>query len=237
MRITWLQHVPFEGLAAIAPWAAERGHDVTRVRVFAGEPLPGLETFDWLVIMGGEMGVHDDADHPWLAAERGFVREAIDAGKLVLGVCLGAQFVADALGGRVYRNPAGREIGWWELRPTPEAAGSVTFADVSDSFLTLHWHGDTFELPAAGVLLAESDATPVQAFEALGGRVVALQFHPEMTSAGLEGILAGAADELDGSDFVQSAEELRAGIAEHEALNAAVLAGILSRMEGLHAGA
>ncbi len=97
--------------------------------------------------------------------------------------------------------------------------------------MTMHWHGDTFDLPPAGVRLGESDATPVQAFEAFDGRVLALQFHPELRAQDLEALLAGAADDLDGTDFVQSAEEIRAGMAEWGPLNEELLRRILTRME------
>jgi GMP synthase-like glutamine amidotransferase len=235
MRIVYLQHVPFEDLAGIGTWARGRGHEVSAVRLFAAEALPELDAFEWLMVMGGPMNIHDDGAHPWLAEERRFIRRAIDAGRLVLGVCLGAQLVADALGARVYRNPAGREIGWFDVRPTPEAAGSVTFAGVPDAVTVLHWHGDTFDLPADAVRLAESDATEIQAFEAYGGRVLALQFHPEATPRSVMALAEAAAEELTpGQEHVQPAGRLLSGAARHEAALQELLADILGRMERLH---
>jgi GMP synthase-like glutamine amidotransferase len=185
--------------------------------------------------MGGPMNVHEDDRFPWLAQERRFIRRAIDDGRLVLGVCLGAQFVADALGARVFRNPTGREIGWFAVRPTPEAAGSVTFAGVPERAMVFHWHGDTFDLPAQAVRLAESDATRIQAFEALGGRVLAVQFHPEATADSVASLAREAADELGPEQpYVQTAGELISGAARHQAELGGLLADILGRMERLH---
>jgi GMP synthase-like glutamine amidotransferase len=236
MRIVYLRHVPFEGLAGIGTWAEGRGHEVRAVRMFAGEVPPEPDGFDWLIVMGGPMDIHDDSAYPWLEGERRFIRRAIDAGRLVLGVCLGAQFVADALGARVFHNPSGPEIGWFDIRPTPEAAGSVTFAGVPDRATVFHWHGDTFDLPAGAVRLAESDVTEIQAFEACDGRVLAMQFHPEATPASVLELSRAEADELApaGRPHVQSAGELLSGAALHQGKQQELLADILGRMERLH---
>jgi GMP synthase-like glutamine amidotransferase len=231
VRVVSLHHVSFEGLGAIGPWLAERGHEVTQVRLFAGEELPAADTYDWLIVMGGPMNIHDDARHAWLPAERRFVRRAIDDGKLVLGICLGSQFVADALGARVFRNPSGNEIGWFPVHASPEADGSANMAGWPDAAPAFHWHGDTFDLPEDAVRLAWSEATPVQAFEARDGRVLALQFHPEATLEGVTALADADADELDGSAWVQTREELLAGCVEHVPTLSARLADILARLE------
>jgi GMP synthase-like glutamine amidotransferase len=101
MRLHVIQHVPFEGPANIETWANERGHTVTRTRQYLDEPLPGHDEYDWLVIMGGPMSVHDTELYPWLDAEKEFARTSVDAGKTVLGVCLGAQLLACVLGAAV----------------------------------------------------------------------------------------------------------------------------------------
>ncbi len=108
MRIHYLQHVPFEGPAAIAEWAQEHGHELVGTRLDRNEPLPALRDFDWLVVMGGPMGVGDRDRYPWMGPELELIREAIAAGRRVLGVCLGAQLIAAALGARVY--PARRSV-------------------------------------------------------------------------------------------------------------------------------
>lgn len=95
----------------IESWAQDRGHDTSRTLLFEGEPLPDLGNFDWLVIMGGPMNVYEDEKYPWLAAEKIFIREAIEGGKVVLGICLGAQLIADVLGGKVRKKKSERSAG------------------------------------------------------------------------------------------------------------------------------
>ncbi len=114
MNIHWLQHVPFEGLGCIEPWLAENGHDVTCTRLWAGDVFPNLGKIDGLIVMGGPMGVYDDAEYPWLAAEKAFIKQTIDQNKPVLGICLGAQLIADVLGST---RPEGER---------PRACGAVT---------------------------------------------------------------------------------------------------------------
>lgn len=230
MRVVALLHVPFEGLAALRPWLDAHGHEITQVRLYAGEEPPDTSAFEWLIVMGGPMSIHDDADHPWLSDERRFVRRAIDDGKLVLGICLGSQFVADALGAKVYRNPSGREIGWYPVQPSPEAGGSWTMAGWPEGAVAMHWHGDTFELPGEAARLAWTEATPVQAFEARDGRVLALQFHPEVTRTSLEALCDAAADELDDSRWVQSREELLAGVDDYAPRLQPALDDVLTRL-------
>jgi GMP synthase-like glutamine amidotransferase len=114
MRIQSFEHVPFEGPAALADWARARGHSLDRTRVFAGQPLPRVQDVDLLFVMGGPMSVHDEAACPWLAPEKAFLRQAVERGVRILGICLGAQMLAEALGGEVRRNP-GPEIGWFPV--------------------------------------------------------------------------------------------------------------------------
>ena len=112
MRMAVLQHVSFEGPAAIADWAAAHGVAVTVSHLYRDEPLPGLGGFDMLTVMGGPMSANDEAQLPWLAPEIALVRDAIGAGKIVLGVCLGAQIIAKSLGAKVYAGKQ-KEIGWF----------------------------------------------------------------------------------------------------------------------------
>jgi GMP synthase (glutamine-hydrolysing) len=210
MRLHWLQHVAFEGLGSIEPWAAARGHQLTATRLHAGEPLPSLLGIDWLVVMGGPMGVHDSSRHPWLTDERRFVEAAIARGLRVLGICLGAQIVADVLGAAVRPNRV-KEIGWLPVRATPEAARSPLFGCFPSELLAFHWHGDSFEIPAGAIRMAESDACANQAF-VYGERVVALQFHLETTREGASALVTHCPEDLAAGPFVQpSAEILRDG--------------------------
>jgi GMP synthase-like glutamine amidotransferase len=199
MRIRVLQHVPHEGPAAIEAWAAARGHAIEVTRLDRGDPIPDVADFDALVTMGGPMSANDEAVHPWIAGEKRLIRAAVQEDRRILGVCLGSQMIASALGKRVVsaREP---EIGWFQVRVRPEAERSRTFAGAmaGTTFLPFHWHGETFELPEGALHLAETDACANQAFEIEfdggpsrgGSLVLALQFHMEATEASVAAMCA-----------------------------------------------
>ena len=199
MNIHWLQHVEFEGLGCIAPWLEENGHDVSCTRLWAGDELPPTCTIDGLIVMGGPMGVTDHAEFPWLAAEKAFIKEIIAHNKPVLGICLGAQFIADALGADVWpgRN---KEIGFYVL------TGDGAF--FPKEFMAFHWHSDTFGIPDGAVRLASSEATENQAF-LYKDNVLALQFHLETTEESLLQLYKNASDEITDAPFIQPLEAMR----------------------------
>ena len=228
MKIHWFQHVPFEGLGAIEGWLLARGHTLTCTRFHAGETAPAdVDAFDWLIVMGGPMNIYQYRDHPWLRAEKRVIRDAVAANKRVLGVCLGAQLIADALGGKVYQN-AEREIGWFPVTAVPE--GEVSVFAFPEETPVFHWHGDTFSLPPGGVWLARSAACEHQAF-AIGARVLGLQFHLEMTAAEVERLAAECSDELVPTKYVQSRAEILADSAQERPQAQALLARLLEQLE------
>lgn len=231
MKVRCFQHVPFEGLGLIDPWLRARGHEVSFTRWWAGDTAPDAADYDWLIVMGGPMNAYQHRDHPWLVAEKFALASAFATGKRVLGVCLGAQLIADVLGGKVVQN-AEREIGWWPVRATAIPAGADGTRYAFPAFTpVLHWHGDTFSLPPGATRLAESVACAQQAF-AWGERVLGLQFHLEMGTAAVAEIAAGCAEELKGGGrWVQSAEELTAGAREHGPGAEALLHRLLEAME------
>ena len=208
MRIHVLQHVPFEGPARIGEWFVDRGQSLEITHLYMGEVLPDPGTFDFLVIMGGPMGVEDVDDYPWLAAETQFIRDCITNDKYIIGVCLGAQLIAKACGAKVRKNSS-REIGWYPVsfdrRSIPRFLADV----FPGSLEVFHWHGDTFDIPQGAVLFASSEACTNQAF-VINDRVVALQFHIETTPAAAASLVENCRDELDGSKFVQSEDEILA---------------------------
>lgn len=206
MRMHCLQHVPYETPGVIAGWATDRGAGITRTRLFAGEDLPAADAFDWLVVMGGPMNVYEDEAYPWLVPEKALIDEAVAADKVVLGVCLGAQLLADVLGGRVTRNDT-LEIGWYPVTLTAPAWESPAFRVLPQEFNALHWHGDTFELPPGAVHLAESAATANQAFS-YGNRAFGLQFHLECYEEDLKALVEASGDELVEGPWIQPAEEI-----------------------------
>jgi len=169
--------------------------------------LPGPDQFDMLVVMGGPMNVYEEEAHPWLRAEKTLIREAIDRGSLVLGVCLGAQIIAAVLGAQVTRNTE-PEIGWFPVDLTDEATKIPVFARFPRHFSVLHWHGDTFGIPEDSVHIAKSAACVNQAFAFDGGRVIGLQFHLEETRGSLGALVAEGRAELRPSPWVSSEGEL-----------------------------
>jgi GMP synthase-like glutamine amidotransferase len=205
LRIHYLQQVPFEEPVNIATWAHARSHSLTGTALFEGEALPSPDAFDALVLMGGPMSVHDEAQYPWLIAEKKLVEQSIKSTKPVLGVCLGAQLLADVLGAKVYRNKH-KEIGWFALRHVREESVAAGFPR---TFTAFHWHGETFDLPAGAVHLAESDGCVNQAFE-FGNRALALQFHLEVTRQSVEGLALNCAADITSGLYVQSQEQMLA---------------------------
>ena len=228
MKIHWFQHVPFEGLGAIEGWLLARGHTLTCTRFYAGEAAPAtVDGFDWLIVMGGPMNIYQYRDYPWLRAEKRVIRDAVLAGKRVLGVCLGAQLIADTLGGKVYQNDH-REIGWFPVTAVPEGKDSP-FAFPA-STVVFHWHGDTFSLPPGGVWLARSAGCEHQAF-AVGAHVLGLQFHVEMKPLDVARIAKKCAGELTPGLFVQPAETIIARAAVEGGGTAVLLNELLGRLE------
>ena len=210
MRIHIIQHVAFEGPGAIAEWARERGHSISVTEQFGRGKLPAVDDFDFLVIMGGPMSAIDDAKFNWLAEEKQLIAESLREEKAILGVCLGAQLLAQALGAQVYPNRE-KEIGWFPVRLTLAAERSRLFSGLPARMTVLHWHGETFDLPQGAVLLAESDLCRNQAFE-IDGRVLGLQFHLEVQPQGLERLIENSAADLSRGPTVQTAEDMRASI-------------------------
>lgn len=233
MKIHWIQHVPFEGLGCIETWAVRNGHDLECVRQWAGDSLPPVEEIAFLVVMGGPMGVHDVAEFPWLETETAFVAEAIAGDAPVLGICLGAQVIAHSLGAAVTRN-AEKEIGWFPVTLTGDAAASGLFSSVARDFNAFHWHGETFEIPAGAIRLAVSDACANQAF-AIDDRVVGLQFHLEVGAQNIAALIENCGDELVDGPWIDSAEAMMSEPARCDAANQ-IMFEILDRMVGARGG-
>jgi GMP synthase (glutamine-hydrolysing) len=213
-------HHPLDAPGAIARELLARGVTLREVRAHAGDDVPAaLERASALVVMGGPMAAEDDADHPFLAAEKRLLAAATSEGAHVLGVCLGAQLLACASGGGIVR--AGvrpMEIGWYEV----ERFGDDPLFDVLPANLTpFHWHGDLIVAPPHAVVLGRSRVTPVQAFR-LGERAYGIQFHLESTASMIDAMVRDGADELasEGLDLRTIEEATRAYIGQQERLAA-----------------
>ncbi|HIH43939.1 MAG TPA: type 1 glutamine amidotransferase [Candidatus Methanoperedenaceae archaeon] len=205
MRLHSIEHEPFEGLANIKAWAIKKGHSISRTLIYNNEELPGMDSFDWLFIMGGSMNIYEEDKYPWLKAEKNFIADAIASDKIVLGVCLGSQLIADVLGGKVSKNKY-REIGWFPVKLTKEAGSSPVFGSLPQQFNAFHWHGDTFDIPPGAARIAESEACANQAFEL--GRVIGLQFHLEYSAKSIGLMLENCGHEIIEGTCVQTPIEI-----------------------------
>ncbi|MCE5191578.1 MAG: type 1 glutamine amidotransferase [Actinomycetia bacterium] len=231
MRVATIRHAPFEGAGAIAAWAVDRGHGFATTMAATGA-FPAPADYDLLVVMGGPMSANDEARFAWLAAEKTAVRAGIDAGKRVLGVCLGAQIVASVLGAAVTRNPE-PEIGWFPVTLTSAGRTSRVFGSLPNSLVAGHWHSDIFALPEGAVRIAGSEACANQAFEYDEGRVVGVQFHLEWTAQGAQALVEHCSADLVPGMHVVTAEGFIAGEAEHGVSARTALYALLDAMTGV----
>lgn len=223
MRVHVLQHVSNEGLGSIEAWLAARQASVSFTHFYAGELPPVTSGLDLIIALGGPMSVNDEATLPWLVAEKQFLREAMAQGVAVLGICLGAQLIASALGARVYPN-AQKEIGWFPITGLDNSAACFQFPALVDVF---HWHGETFELPPGAVHLARSAACEHQAFQ-IGKNIIGLQFHLETDPASAQAFVdadmaepAETRELVAGKPYIQSREDiLAAPLARYAGINA-----------------
>jgi GMP synthase-like glutamine amidotransferase len=175
-------------------------------RLYLGEKPPPPAACDLLVVMGGPMSVWDEARHPWLREEKRYLAEAVAHGIRILGVCLGAQLLAEVLGARVFPG-SHKEIGWFRVRTLPEAKPALP-TGFPGEFTAFHWHGDTFAIPGGATHLFASAGCPGQGF-LHEDRFLGLQFHLESTRDGVRRLVANCATDLaDGGQYVQSREEI-----------------------------
>ena len=188
-----IRHVPFEHLGTLAPILSTQGFDVTYLEAGV-DRLDPSGTPDLLVVLGGPIGAYQEAEYPFIADELALIMRQLDAGKPLVGICLGAQLIARALGARVYPGKA-KEIGWSPLLPSDEGRASCLAPLAENDWQVLHWHGDVFDPPAGAVPLASTPLTANQAFT-LGDTVLALQFHIEAATAEIEHWLIGHTLEL-----------------------------------------
>ena len=196
-------------------WLESRNAEVTYTRFYESPELPNVTGLDLVLIMGGPMNVPDETAHPWLVAEKTFVREAIDQGLAVLGVCLGAQIIADVMGARIFPNEY-KEVGWFPVEAVSGGEGVFAFPE---EMMAFHWHGDTFDLPERAVRLAKSEGCDNQAFQ-VGGNVIGLQFHLEITTKAPELMIGNCPGDLAKRRYVQAAEAMRESTSAHaEAAN------------------
>lgn len=226
MRVHWIQHAEHEGLGCIAPWLAARDHTVSTTQAWTGAAFPAPTDYDWLLLMGGPMNIYEHAAHHWLVAEKQAIRRALDAGKRVLGICLGAQLLSDQLGGPVVRN-AHLEIGWHAVMLNAAGRAHPLLRGLDTTFTAFHWHGDRVTLPPDVPSLAASAACAEQLF-APRPNVLGVQFHLEVTAADARTWLS--LEKLAPAPYVQPAGAILADLPAFAANNRA-MARLLHNLE------
>jgi GMP synthase-like glutamine amidotransferase len=206
LKIHCFQHVSFEGLGCIDHWIKEKGHSVNFTKFYVDDLLPDINIIDWLIIMGGPMGVYEEDKFSWLKKEKEFIKQAIAANKVVIGICLGSQLVAEVLGAKVYKNTE-KEIGWFDVIVTQSGRKNKILDGFDDTFKVFHWHGDTFDLPQNAEHLIETPICKNQAF-LYKEKVLGIQFHFEVTNETLAEMIKHGRNELIAADFIQSEVEI-----------------------------
>jgi len=196
-KIYVLQHHPVETLGTIADALEGAALAWQYVRVYDGQPVPSsMKGAGGLIVMGGPMGVYQTDRYPWLRDEMLLIEDAVKSNLPTLGVCLGAQILAAALGAKVERNPNGKEIGWHPIKLGDSAQHDRLMRGLPATLTPFHWHGDIFDLPPGAVLLASSEKTPCQAFR-YGDKAYAFQFHFEVTPDGVAAMADAFAKDLN----------------------------------------
>ena len=203
-NIYLIQHVDFEGPGFIADWLNKHHKTWKPVKLYDGDTLPEARKKDigGLIIMGGPMNIYEDDRYAWMAAEKDFIRFCVESEIPTLGICLGSQFIADALGADVFGHKF-EEVGWFEVQQIFEGS----FESELDAYRVFHWHGETFDAPKGSVHLFESESCEQQAFQ-YGEHVVALQFHLELGPNHIKQLEAQIRPGLKKGPYVQKWDEI-----------------------------
>ena len=197
MRIHYLQHQPEVTVGYIETWAHQNGCAISATKFYEKIDYPSIDDFDLLIILGGEMNADEDDIYNWMKEEKEYIRNAIETGKSVLGICLGAQLLARVLNAKVEKNVT-KELGWHPITFTADVQSSVLFKNIASQWPTqtvFHWHGDIFNLPQGAIRIASSACSPNQGF-VYRNNVVGIQFHPEMTPESIKILLDYSQDDL-----------------------------------------
>ncbi|WMJ71760.1 type 1 glutamine amidotransferase [Cytophagaceae bacterium ABcell3] len=210
-------------------WVKSPENKVTATKFYEDHRLPFIDICEMLIIMGGPMGVCDDKKYPWLVQEKQFIEKAIAKGKKVIGICLGAQLIADVLGAKVYKN-AHKEIGWHNITLTEKALASPLFQGFNKDEKVFQWHGDTFDIPTGATNIASSEVCQHQGF-VYKNQVLALQFHLESTEKSIEKLIEHCHEELTEKDsFIQSSEQIKEGIEQNLGRNNTLMQLLYNRV-------
>ena len=226
MRVHYIQHISFEGLGYIETWLRENNHDISSTKTWENDDFPKLEDFDVLIILGGPMGVYDEHLYKWLKKEKGFIFDAIEAGKKIIGICLGAQLIASVLGATVCTNRH-KEIGWFPIDINASFSDWLQ-AEVSSNMRVFHWHGDKFDVPYGATNHAVSEACNHQLFT-YEQNIIGIQFHLEATVNTVQQMIENGNNELVNDKYIQDKTEIL-NTSEYYKKNNMLMAAILSKL-------
>jgi len=201
LKVHFIQHVAFEAPGLILSWAEKNKYLCTKSILMDGDKLPEAKDFDLLVIMGGPMSANDDEKYSWLVSEKELVRNCLELKKPIVGVCLGAQIIANVLGSKVYRAKE-KEIGWFPITAALDVGSSKLMPELPSELTVFHWHGETFDLPLGARLLASTKTCPNQAYE-FGNHVLGLQFHMEVTPEDVNSKWENCKSDLEVGEYQQ----------------------------------
>jgi len=208
MKIHAITHAPFESVGVIKDWALRNKNTLTETKSYAGEILPKTDAFDCLLVMGGPQSIHEADKWPYLLEEIDLIKQSIDENKFILGFCLGAQLIGEALGARATQSPE-KEIGVFPVALTEEGANDPVFKHFPQTFDVLHWHNDMAGIPEGARLLASSPGCPHQAFR-FQNRIYGLQFHMEINKEGAKALIENCPEDLKPGKYIQSKDSLLA---------------------------
>lgn len=208
MHVHTIIHAPFEKLGAIETWINEKNYQHSTTHTYKGEQLPDISNFDFLIIMGGPQSPLKVDQYPYLRDEILLAKKVIEHNKPLLGICLGAQLIGEALGAKTERSP-NKEVGAYPIEVTKDGLEDPLFKLFPQQFDVMHWHNDMPGLPEGGKLLAKSAGCPRQAFS-YGDRVYGFQFHLEMTPEVIKGMLEHCPEDITQGKYIRTPEEILA---------------------------
>lgn len=214
LRVHYFQHIAGEGFGSCYDYLKAHQAKITATEFFALpvdlplelEALPDIDEVDLLIIMGGTMSVNDEANYPWLKLEKRWLRRYLSAGKPAIGLCLGGQLIANALGASVSRNQY-QELGWMDVGRVSHIPEN--YFQIPEKINIMQWHSETFEIPRGGVRLAQNNVCQNQMYQ-IGRNVLGFQFHPEMTPHALQLLIENEEDSaVFNGEYVQPIAELK----------------------------
>lgn len=200
MKFHYIQHVPFEAPGYISQYLKNENHSITGTRMFNNERIVDIDTIDFLIVLGGPMSVNEENKIKWITEEKRYIEKYIKSDKPILGICLGAQIIANVIGAKVYKNDE-KEIGWFEIKQNIKIIGNNEVENV------FHWHGETFDLPKKAIRLSESKGCKNQGFK-YDKNVYGLQYHLEMTQETIKLLIENSKEELVNGKYIQSEKEI-----------------------------